>query len=261
MTALPLEIETNDGIAHVWLNRPDVRNAMDEHTIGALTDTFRALDHDDSVRVVVLGGRGKAFCAGGDLNWMRRMASFGPDENKADSMRLATMLRSLAQLSKPTIARVHGPAYAGGLGLTSACDLVVAATTADFCLSEVRLGLVPATISPYVMRALGARAARRYMLTAERFSAAEAFRLGLVHELCPAENIDAAVASLAGHLKTGGPQALAGTKRLMAEVEGRAIDDSLVEHTAEVIAKVRTSDEAQEGIAAFFEKRRSVWNA
>ena len=260
MQTQTIELEIRGGVARLWLNRPDLRNALDERVIGEMTGTLRALAADDEVRVLVLGGRGSAFCAGADLNWMRRMAGFGEAENRADALRLATLLRTLAELPKPTIARVHGPAFAGGLGLAAACDMVVAADTAEFCLSEVRLGLVPATISPYVLRALGPQAARRYMLTAERFSAGEAFRIGLVQVLCPPEELDARLDLLLAPLLVAGPRALAGTKQLIAEVVGREIDDALAAHTAEVIAAVRASAEAREGIAAFFEKRRPSWN-
>ncbi|PWC39517.1 enoyl-CoA hydratase/isomerase family protein [Azospirillum sp. TSO35-2] len=254
-----IEVKIQGGDAWVWLNRPETRNALDEVMIEELTAALLRLSEGDEVRTVILGGRGPAFCAGADLNWMRRMAQFSDTENEADALRLATMLRTLAELPKPVVARVHGHAYAGGLGLVAACDLVVAAETAEFCLSEVRLGLVPATISPYVLRAFGVRAAQRYMLTSERFGASEAFRQGLVHVLCPPENLDSSIANLLAHLRAGGPQALARTKHLIAEVDGKPLDDRLVGLTAKTIADVRSSAEAREGVSAFFEKRGPDW--
>ena len=191
-----LELEIQGQVATVWLNRPAVRNALDEVLISEITQAINHLERDDAVRVLVLAGRGKAFCAGADLNWMKRMAGYSAEQNQTDAMGLATMLKTLKQVAKPTIARVHGAAYAGGMGLASACDVVVAEPTAEFCLSEVRIGLIPATISPYVIQALGIQAAKRYMLTAERISAKEAHRLGFVQELCEDGAIDAAIAQI-----------------------------------------------------------------
>ena len=254
-----LEIANDHGIATVWLNRPDVHNAFDEHVIAELTQALRALDADAGVRVVVLAGRGKSFCAGGDLGWMRRMSGYGHDENLRDAGALAEMLRTLATLSKPTLARVHGAALAGGTGLVAACDLVVATPNASFGTTEVRLGLVPATIGPYVIRAIGVRAAQRYFLTGERFGAAEAQRLGLVHEVVEADALDARIGELVEALRAGGPRALGAAKRLLADVTDRPIDATLIAHTSAVIADARGSDEAREGIAAFFEKRHPAW--
>ena len=249
------------GVATVWLNRPEVHNAFDEHAIRELTTTLATLDGDASVRAVVLAGHGKSFCAGGDLDWMRRMAGYGREENLRDAAALAEMLRTLATLSKPTLARVHGAALAGGTGLVAACDIAIAAPEASFGTTEVRLGLIPATISPYVVRAIGARAAQRYFLTGERFDADEALRLGLVHEVVAADKLDTRVGELLDALLAAGPQALASAKRLVAEVAGRPIDAALIVRTTELIADARGSDEAREGIAAFFEKRKPGWRA
>lgn len=254
-----LELDLQDGIARLWLNRPALRNALDEALIAELTATLTRLGAMPEVRAVVLGGRGSAFCAGGDLGWMRRMADFAQAENLADARKLAGLMRCLAELPKPTIARVHGPAFAGGMGLVAASDIAVAAEPALFCLSEVRLGLVPSTISPYVLRAMGSRAGRRYMLTGERFDAATAHRLGLIDEVCPAEQLDQVIDGLLDCLRAGGPHALAGTKALTASIAGRPIDDDVVERTADSIARVRATDEARHGIAAFFAKRPPDW--
>jgi methylglutaconyl-CoA hydratase len=254
-----IELSIDEGIGRLWLNRPSIRNAMNEVLIAEVTAAVSALAADQRVRIVVLGGRGAAFCAGGDLNWMKRTAGCSDAQNKASAMELATMLQALHALPKPTIARVHGAAFAGGMGLASACDIIVAEKAAEFCLTEVRIGLVPATISPYVVQALGAHAARRYMLTAERISAAEAHRIGFVHELCDQGTIDQAVASIARSLIAAGPAALARTKRLLDEVVGRRIEPGLIEMTAQVIAEVRASAEGREGVGSFLEKRKPAW--
>ncbi|MFT3761326.1 MAG: enoyl-CoA hydratase/isomerase family protein [Pseudoxanthomonas sp.] len=254
-----LQIERDGVVATLWLNRPDVHNAFDEHVIAALTAALRELDIDPAVRAVVLAGRGKSFCAGGDLGWMRRMAGFSREENLRDAGALAEMLRTLASLSKPTVARVHGAALAGGTGLVAACDIAVATPEAKFGTTEVRLGLIPATIGPYVIRAIGARAAQRYFLTGERFGAAEAHRLGLVHEVVAADALDARILELLDALLAGAPTALTDCKWLVADVHGRRIDAALIEETSRRIADARGSDEAREGIAAFFEKRPPAW--
>jgi methylglutaconyl-CoA hydratase len=255
-----LEIERHGCIATIWLNRPHVHNAFDEHMIAELTRTLGILDGDGSVRVVVLAGRGKSFCAGGDLDWMRRMSGFSEAENLRDAGALAEMLRVLSTLSKPTIARVHGAALAGGLGLVAACDIAVAAPTASFGTTEVRLGLIPATISPYVINAIGARAARRYFLTAERFDAEEARRLGLIHLVSPSESLENRTSELAAALLAGGPAALCASKRLIQDVAGRVVDEALISMTVKGIAEMRAAQEAREGIAAFFEKRKPTWD-
>jgi methylglutaconyl-CoA hydratase len=259
MTYQTIEVSIDEGIGTLWLNRPSIRNAMNEQLICEVAAAVSELAADDRVRVVVVGGRGPAFCAGADLSWMRRTADFSEAQNKASATELARMLYALHTLPKPTIARVHGATYAGGMGLASACDIIVAEKAAEFCLSEVRIGLVPATISPYVVQTLGAHAARRYMLTAERISAAEAYRIGFVHELCDEGTIDQGVASIARSLLAAGPAALARTKRLLDEVVGRAIEPALLDMTAGVIAEVRASAEGREGVGSFLEKRKPVW--
>ena len=254
-----LIVEQKDGIARVTLNRPEVRNAFDDALIASLTQKFTELDRDASVRVVVLAGNGPAFCAGADLNWMKRMAGYGYDQNLRDARGLAEMLSTLDGLDKPTIARVQGPAFAGGTGLVAACDIAVGTPEAKFCFSEAKLGLSPATISPYVMRAIGARAASRYFLTAEVFDAEEALRIGMLSALVPAAELDATVGALAQHLLAGGSEAHARIKDLIRQVAGRPIDDALKADTARRIAEIRASPEGREGIAAFLEKRKPKW--
>lgn len=246
-------------VATVTLNRPDVRNAFNETVIAELTGAFHALAKEDSVRAIVLAGHGPAFCAGADLNWMQTMAGYSDDENRADALRLAEMLRAIHACPKPVVARVHGDTYAGGVGLVSACDIVVAADSAHFCLSETKLGLIPATISPYVIRALGEQAARRYFITAERFTAAEAHRLGLVHELASAEALDAKVDALTAALVANSPNAVRESKRLVREIAGAPIDDALLADTANRIAAIRASDEGREGVQSFLGKRKPNW--
>jgi methylglutaconyl-CoA hydratase len=247
------------GVATVTINRPQVRNAIDDTVIRSLTEAFKTLHADDGARLVVLTGSGSAFCAGADLGWMRRMAAAADAENFASAKTISAMLRSLNELAKPTIARVNGAAYAAGTGLIAACDIAVAAQEAMFSISEVRIGLVPSTISPYVIAAIGARAARRYFLTGEAFSAAEGHRLGLLHQVVPGSGLDAAVESVVGSLLAGGPQSQARAKRLIADIAGRPVDDALEALTARSIADARASAEGREGIAAFLEKRRPAW--
>ena len=256
-----LLIERRGGVAVVTLNRPEVRNAFDDALIAALAANFKALDDDDGVRAVVLGGNGPAFCAGGDLNWMKRMAGYGYEQNLHDAMGLAVMLQTIDRMKKPVIARVHGPAYAGGTGLVAACDIAVGTPEAKFCLSEARIGLSPATISPYVLRAMGERAARRYFLTAEVFDAEEAFRIGMLSALVPAAQLDATIDSLLGNLLACGREALAKIKDLIRAVTSRPIDDSMVADTARRIAEIRGSAEGKEGVASFLEKRKPSWGA
>ena len=255
----PCEVTVRDAVATVTLNRPAVHNAFDETLIARLTAAFVSLDDDPDVRVVVLAGAGKSFCAGADLTWMKRMAAFGREENLADAQALATMLRTLHALSKPTIARVHGPAYGGGVGLVAACDIAVGAPEATFALSEARLGLIPATIGPYVIEAIGARQARRYFLTAERFDAAQAQRIGLLHEVVPAAQIDARIGELVAAARQAGPAAQLECKALVRGVAHRPIDEDVIAGTAEHIAAVRASPEGREGVAAFLGKRPPAW--
>ena len=255
-----LQIDLSGAVATVWMNRPDVRNAFNENMIAELTAAFAALDQNAEVRAVVLAGRGTAFCAGADLNWMKKMAGFSFDENQRDAMGLATMLHTLYTLSKPTLARVHGPAFAGGMGLLSACDIAVASHEAEFCLSEVKLGLIPATISPYVLAAMGERAAQRYFLTAERFTASEAHRIGLVHELTSSSELDGKISAIVGQLVTAGPASLAATKDLIRAVGRRPLEPTLIADTATRIAQARASDEGKEGVRSFLEKRKPSWH-
>ena len=251
--------ERAGGVATVTLNRPEVRNAFDEHLIAELTDLFQELDQDDGVRVVVLGGTGKSFSAGADLNWMRRTAGYSKAENFEDALRLARMMRSLDTLSKPTVAKVHGAAFGGGVGLVACCDLAVAAESAVFSFSEVRLGLLPAAIGPYVLAAIGSRNARRYFLSAERFSADEARRIGLIHEVVPAAELDARVETLLAELLKGGPQAQRTCKAFLADIQGKPLDEGLTHYTSERIATRRASPEGQEGVNAFLDKRAPNW--
>jgi len=254
-----LLVDTRGGVATVTLNRPEVRNAFDDALIAALAATFKALDDDDAVRAVVLAGNGPAFCAGADLNWMKRMAGYGYEQNLHDAMGLAVMLQTIDRMNKPTIARVHGPAFAGGTGLVAACDIALGTPEAKFCLSEAKLGLSPATISPYVLRAMGERAARRYFLSAEVFDAGEALRIGMLSGVVPAAELDAAVESLLRHLLAGGREALAKIKDLIHAVASGPIDDAMVADTAKRIAEIRVSPEGREGIASFLEKRKPSW--
>lgn len=248
-------------VAEVWLNRPEVRNAFNDGVIAELATAFRTLGADPELRVIVLGGRGKAFCAGADLNWMRAMAGYDWQANRDDAARLAEMLWTLWSCPLPVVGRVHGDCYAGGLGLAAACDVLVAAEGVQFCLSEARLGLLPATIGPYVVRALGEQASRRYFATAERFDAATAHRLGLVHELVAPDALDARVADIVATLVANGPAAVKACKQLVKDVAGRAIDAALREDTARRIADIRSSAEGREGVAAFLGKREPSWRA
>jgi methylglutaconyl-CoA hydratase len=254
-----LHLSYERGISTVTLNRPDVRNAFNDEVIAELTAVFLEIAKRDEVRCVVLAGNGPAFCAGADLNWMKRMAGYTREENIADASGLARMLEVIYRCPKPTIARVHGDTYAGGTGLVAACDIAVAAETAFFCLSEVKLGLIPATISPYVLRAMGPRAGHRYFLTAERFSAAEALRIGFVHEVVAAEALDARVAEIANALVQAGPEAVKACKKLLHDVAGHDITAGLVRRTVEGIADIRASDEGREGVQSFLGKRKPNW--
>jgi len=256
-----LDIRIDGPVAHVWLNRPEVRNAFNDATIAELTKTFLALGHNPQLRAVVLGAHGKAFSAGADLNWMRAMADYTWEQNRDDAARLAEMLWTLYSCPLPVVGRLQGDCYAGGVGLAAVCDVLVAAEGVQFCLSEAKLGLLPATISPYVIRAMGEQAARRYFITAERFSAAEAHRLGLVHEVCPAEVLDERVDAIVAALVANGPQAVKACKRLVQDVAGQPISAALREDTARRIADIRASDEGRAGVRAFLDKRSPPWVA
>lgn len=259
MSYSTLEITRAGQIAHLWLNRIDVRNAFSDVMIGELDDAFAALGADAAIRAIVLAARGAVFSAGADLNWMRRMAGYSHDENRADAEKLARMLYRIYRCPKPTIARVHGDCYAGGLGLVAACDMAVAADSVTFCLTEVRIGLIPATIGPYVIRAIGERQASRYFLTAEKFSAQTARTLGLVHEVAAVDALDAVLAELTTQLLQASPAALAESKRLIREMGATAIGEATILDTAARIADARSSTEAREGIAAFLERRKPAW--
>lgn len=254
-----LEIERSDRVATIWMNRPEVFNAFNEQLIGDLSAACAELDADASLRVVVLAGRGRHFSAGADLNWMRRASSYGEAENLEDSRRFARMLRALSEMSKPTIARVQGAALGGGTGLAAACDMAVASSNAVFSTSEVKFGIIPAVISPYVLRAIGPRHALRYFQTAERISADKALAIGLVNEVTPDDALDAGIATLAEALIAGAPQAQQAAKQLIQAINGRPIDDVVMEETAQRIARQRATDEAKDGIASFLEKRPPAW--
>jgi methylglutaconyl-CoA hydratase len=260
MTATYLSISTDDrGVAAVTLNRPQVHNAFDDALIADLTDAIRRLGGDPSVRVIVLRAEGKSFSAGADLNWMRRMAGYGEAENLADAERLAALMATIRGNRRPTLAVVQGAAFGGGVGLVAACDIAVAADTAVFGLSEVKLGLIPSVIAPYVVDAIGLRACRRYMLTGERFDAREAYRLGLVHEVVPPDALAGAAEAMVAALLAAGPDAVAECKALIARVGRGPIDAAMVADTARRIARVRASDEGRDGVAAFLEKRKPRW--
>jgi len=254
-----LEIERRGTAAWMWLNRPEVRNALNEELSTALGKAFESLEKDASARVVVLAGRGPAFCAGGDLGRMEVAAKFSQAKARRDAGRFAKLLYRIHAFPKPVIARVHGAAFAGGMGLVAASDLVVAAEEAEFCLPETRIGLVPAMISPYLVRAMGEHQARRFMLTGERFSAREALRLGFAHECVSSAELDDCVGKLAERLAQAGPQALATTKKLLMQVGKAPISPKLGLETAAVLAKARAGAEAREGIRSFLEKRKPLW--
>jgi methylglutaconyl-CoA hydratase len=254
-----IELQRDGRRATVWLNRPDVRNAFNETAIAELSDAFRVLGADHAVRAIVLAARGPAFCAGADLNWMKKMAGYTEDENLADAAQLAQMLRIIHRCQKPVVAAIQGDCYAGGVGLAAVCDVVIAADSAGFCLSEVKLGLIPATISPYVIKAIGEQAARRYFLTAERFTAQEAHRIGLAHEVVKPDALDAKVDEIVKALSSAGPHAVAEAKRLVQDVAGEPIVDALVHDTVRRIAGIRSSAEGKEGVQAFLEKRKPGW--
>ena len=256
-----LLIQVTDNVATVTFNRPDVRNAFNDEVIIEMTTAFDMLGARADVRCIVLAANGTAFCAGADLNWMRSMADYTREQNLADAGRLAAMMHAVYTCPKPTIARIQGDVYAGGTGLVAACDMAVAVDTAYFCLSEVRLGLVPSTISPYVIRAMGARAAHRYFLTAERFTSAKALHIGFVHEVVAADALDTKVAELSSALVGAGPEALRLCKKLLQDVAGQDITPELVELTIESIADVRVSPEGREGVQSFLNKRKPNWSA
>ena len=246
-------------VAEVWLDRPEVRNAFNDGVVAELTEAFRAFAQDGDLRAVALGGHGKAFCAGADLSWMRAMADYTWEQNHADAARLAEMLWTVWTCPVPVVGRIHGDCYAGGVGLAAVCDVLVAAEGVHFCLSEARLGLLPATIGPYVVKALGEQASRRYFVTAERFGATQAQALGFVHEVVAAEALDAKVAGIVAALVANGPAAVRACKRLVQDVAGREIGAELRDETARRIADIRASAEGREGVQAFLNKRDPAW--
>jgi methylglutaconyl-CoA hydratase len=254
-----LIVDKRNQIAILTLNRPEVRNALDEALIADLTKVLLDLDKDETVRAVVLAAAGPAFCAGADLNAMKRAASENEEQNIAGAMRFAGLLKTLDRLSKPTVARVHGPAYGGGVGLVAACDIAIGAHEAEFCLSEVKLGLAPAVISPYVVRAMGERLARRYFLTAEVIDAGEAYRLRLLSDVAVMDELDGTINAILGKLVLGGREAHRKIKDLVRTVGAGPVDDAMIGDTARRIAGIRVSPEGKEGIAAFLEKRKPAW--
>jgi methylglutaconyl-CoA hydratase len=259
---MTLDIQRQGPVARVYLNRPEVRNAFNDGVIAELHAAFTAFAQDQTLRAVVLGGHGKAFCAGADLGWMRSMADYSWAENHADAQALAAMLWTVYTCPVPVVGRIHGDCYAGGVGLAAACDVLVAAEAATFCLSEARLGLLPATISPYVIRALGEQASRRYFATAERFGAPKAHALGFVHELCAdAAALDAKVDEIVAALLANGPMATRACKTLVRDVAGAPLTAALREETARRIADIRASDEGKEGVQSFLGKRAPRWIA
>ena len=261
MTENPLIVDVAaEGRATVTLNRPDVHNAFDDKLIALLTRELDALDRNPTVGVVVLAAAGKSFCAGADLKWLRRMAEYSEAENQADAEALAALMKTLNRLSKPTVAEVQGAAYGGGVGLICCCDIAIASEAAQFSISEVKLGLIPSVISPYVVAVIGERQARRYALGAETFDAIEAKRIGLVHEVTATEDLQATVDAMVEALLANGPAAMAETKDQIAGVANRPVDDRLIAAAAARIARIRVSDEGCEGVAAFLEKRKPGWS-
>ena len=254
-----IRISAQGGVATVVLSRPDVRNAFNDEVIAELSQGFLQLGDDPQVRAIVLMAEGPAFCAGAALNWMRRMADYSREENEQDAEKLAFMLRTIYECPKPTIARVQGDVYAGGMGLVACCDMAVSVDTANYCLSEVKLGLIPATIGPYVIRAMGPRASHRYFLTAERFSAQQAQRIGFVHEVVPADQLDATVSTWVQALLAASPNAIKECKKLVQYVADRDITRLLIDHTVKAIADIRASDEGKEGVQSFLNKRKPAW--
>ena len=247
------------GVATVTLNNPDKHNAFDDAIIAGLSEQFQQLANNDAVRIVVLASEGRSFSAGADLGWMKRVANYSKQDNYKDARVLAKMLHQLNFIPKPTIARIQGPAFGGAVGLVSCCDIAIASPRASFSLSEVKIGLIPATISPYVINAIGSRAARRYFTTAERFSADEAERIGLVHQVVEEDQLDNAVETIIEALLGNSPAAIEAAKQLIFDVEGKPITDALMEDTSERIAAIRVSPEGQEGLTAFLEKRPAAW--
>jgi methylglutaconyl-CoA hydratase len=254
-----VRIERDHDVARVTLNRPEMNNVLDEALIEALRSAFVTIAGDRTISTMVLAGEGKSLCAGADINWMRRAATYSREDNIKDAMSLVRMLSALDSMPQTTIGRVHGPIYGGGVGVMAACDIAIGSSAATFCLSEVRLGIVPGMISPYVLRAMGERTARRYFQTAEVFDAREAMRVGLLHEVVEPEMLDERIGKLLKQLKAAAPGARAVAKRIAVDVAGRKIDETLMNETAQLIADARAKPEAREGLTAFLEKRKPSW--
>lgn len=254
-----LQLEQQGAVATVWMNRAELHNAFNTQVIEELHACFAGIDQRDDIRVVILAGRGKSFSAGADLNWMKQAGAASREENEADALKLAQMLHQLATLKQPTIARVHGIAFGGGMGLASACDICIASTEAKFATSEVRLGLAPSTISPYVIRAIGARQASRYFLTAERISAEQALKIGLAQEVAAPESLDQTIDAIVEALLLGGPKAQAASKQLIQMVNQQELSQELLKQTAQHIAHVRQGTEAKNGLSAFLNKQSPNW--
>ena len=248
------------GVGYITLTRGEIHNAFDDQLIADLTSAFEAMQNNDDVEVVVLNAEGKSFSAGADLNWMRRMADYSWDENYQDSQALAKLMNTIYSLNKPTVCVVQGAAFGGGVGLVACCDIVIASEKAIFCLSEVKLGLIPAVISPYVVKAIGERQAQRYFLTAERFNASEAKSYGLVHEVVSPEALTDKTNQMISSLLANGPQAVVAAKDLIRLVEGKPITQDLMDETAKRIADIRASEQGKEGLNAFLEKRPANWS-
>ena len=259
MTEKILSMIDKDGNATVALNRPEVHNALDAEMGEQLITTLKSLEANRKVRAVVLMGQGKSFCAGADIAYMRKVAGFTKEQNRKAAYRSAQMFHTLYTLKKPTIARVHGAVRGGGVGLVAACDIAIGSRDATFRLSEVRLGIVPAMISPYVVAAIGERHARRYFLSGEEFDSAEAYRTGLLHNVVEYEQLNAAISYLLADLYCGGPNAVVAAKQQIEKVAHASITDAVVEDTARTIADIRATPEAQEGLGAFLEKRKAAW--
>ncbi len=256
-----LSLIDNDGNATVALNRPDVHNAFDPEMVVSLTATLKKLASNVKVRAIVLMGQGKSFCAGADIDHMRKSAKFSTAQNRRAALEMATMFHTLYTLDKPTIACVHGAVRGGGLGLVAACDIAIGSRDATFRLSEVRLGIVPATIGPYVVAAIGERHARRYFITGEEFDSAAAYRMGLLHDIVELEALKPAIGQLLAELYCGGPNAIAAAKKLIRDIAHAGISAQVVRKTANAIADIRVTSEAQEGLSAFLEKRKAAWLA
>ena len=258
MDTIKSEIDSR-GVARVTINNPDKHNAFDDQIITQLTQAFAAIANNADVRVMVLGSAGKSFSAGADLGWMQRMANYSYEENLRDCHALAKMLHTLYTMPQPTIARIQGAAFGGAVGLVSCCDIAIAAKPASFSLSEVKIGLVPATISPYVIAAIGERASRGYFVTAERFDAETAEQLGLVSEVTKVEELDTKIEEIVAAVLANSPAAVKAAKQLIFDTSGKPINESLINQTCETIAAIRVSEEGQEGLKAFLEKRAPKW--